>query len=276
MSPDEIIILLVASGVAVWGWGKWYACLANVWPPERDTRNRLWLALLPVASLLIIYGVISTIAAFDVVGDAAYVFFYIVLGLAWLVPVRGLMFLIFDLSWRDDVLERNNTAAALSICGGVLGVTIIYAGANVGDGPGWWVVVFTGVIATAIWFALVYGLQRYTGLFERITIERDYTSGVRALGYMLASGVVLGRAAAGDWISAESTIIDFWQAWPVLVLFGLALWIERISSSEYEDDSASRRAWLWGVTYILLALAALMFFPPLSQNPWYGNLSLFL
>ena len=276
MSPDELIILLVALGVAIWGWGKWYASLASVWPPERDTKNRLILALLPVASLLIIYGVISTIAAFDVVGDAIYVFFYIALGLAWLVPVRGLMFLLFDLSWRDDVLERNNTAASLSLAGGVLGVTAIYAGANVGDGPGWWVVVFTGVIATSIWFGLVYALHRFSGLFERITIERDYTSGIRAFGYMAASGIVLGRAAAGDWLSLERTVIEFWQAWPVLILFGVALWVERSDRPEYEDDSAPQRAWLWGATYFLLALAALLLFPPLTQNPWYGYVSLLI
>lgn len=277
MSPDELIVLLVVMGVSLWGWGKWYGCLASVWPPDRSTRNnRLILALLPPTSLLAIYIVISTIAAFDVVGDAVYVFFYAVLGLAWLVVARWLMFALLDISWRDDVIERNNLAAAYAMCGGLLGLTAIYAGGNVGDGPGWWVVVFTGLIASALWFGSMYILHRFSGLIEKITIDRNLGAGIRAFCYMLGTGLLLGRASAGDWVTAERTFVEFWYAWPLIPLLLLALWIERSDRDKPLYDTQNNRAWVLGVTYIVLALAAFLFFPPLTQNPWYSFLGLWV
>ena len=46
-----------------------------------------------------------------------------------------------------------NAAAAMATAGATIGVTLSYAGGNIGDGPGWWVVVFSAAIATAGLFA---------------------------------------------------------------------------------------------------------------------------
>ena len=53
-----------------------------------------------------------------------------------------------DLSARDDVVERSNRAAIPAIAGGLLAITLCFAGGNIGDGPGWWVVMFCGVLST--------------------------------------------------------------------------------------------------------------------------------
>jgi len=268
MSPDELILLIMALGLALWGWIKWYSVVYSVWQPINNA-NRLAMSILPLVALIVISIVVGTVAAFDVVGSPIYTFFYITLGLAWLVPARGLLFMLFDISWRDDVIERGNTAATAAVWGGLLGLTAIYAGANVGDGPGWWVVVFTVIAGTALWFGFGSVFHRLTGAYERITVDRDLGTGLRTAFYFLSSGIVLGRACAGDWISAERTLVEFWQAWPTLLILGLALIVERRINNSTDLEEPTKSAVLWGVTYLLLALAALFLFPSMTQNPWW-------
>jgi len=62
-------------------------------------------------------------------------------------------------------------------------------------------------------------LHHLTGLADGVTIDRDRGLAIRAALLLAASGLVLGRAVAGDWVSAWATVFDFGQgAWPVLVL----------------------------------------------------------
>jgi hypothetical protein len=60
--------------------------------------------------------------------------------------------------------------------------------------------------------------------------DRDFASGLRLGGFLLATGLVFGRALAGDWHSGEATVHDFIRdGWPAAVIWFLALVIERIS-----------------------------------------------
>ena len=275
MSIDEIGVLIVAVAGATYGWTRWYLALSAIWPPAQAKQSRFWLQLLPLISAASIFIILVTLASFDVVGDAVYTFFYVVLGLAWVVGVRDLFFLLFDLSWRDDAIERNNPAAVVAIFGAVLGATAIYAGSNIGDGPGWWVVVFTGGIATAMWLALLGVKQLTCSVFQRITVDRDFSASIRMSFYMLASGLIMGRSAAGDWISAERTIAEFSYAWPVLVLTAIAIVVDKVQSKDtnlaFMPDHQARDAWLWGVGYVVMAVGLIVLFPAMTQNPWYGR-----
>ena len=58
-----------------------------------------------------------------------------------------------DLPDADIVLD--NKAAVFPAAGGFVGVTLIYAGANTGDGPGWWVVLFAAGLGLITWLGLV-------------------------------------------------------------------------------------------------------------------------
>ena len=79
--------------------------------------------------------------------------------------------------------------------------SLCYAGANIGNGPGWWVVAFTAGLATAS-FAILWFLMDRLGRFsESITVDRDVASGIRLAAALVAIGLVLARAAAGDWHS---------------------------------------------------------------------------
>ena len=50
---------------------------------------------------------------------------------------------------------------------------------------------------------------------------------IRLAGLLIAWGLVLGRAVAGDWESIRATIFDFkMQGWPSLVLLVIAIFLE--------------------------------------------------
>lgn len=275
MSPDEIVVLFISSAIAIVGWWQYYAATARSWPPGRGRTNKLYLKMLPPICTVIILFVLKTIAAFDVVGDAVYVFFYVMLGLAWLVAVRDALYMLFDLSWRDDVLERDNTAALVAFAGALIGLTIVFSGGNVGDGPGWWVVVFTGVMATLMWFAVIWLLHWGTNILERVTIDRSLPAAIRLAFFMVSSGLILGRSAAGDWVSAGRTIVEFVHAWPVLVLAIIGVLVERRHAEPAHYPAPLvievRGALISGAIYLIIALSAMFLFPALTQSSWYGG-----
>jgi hypothetical protein len=153
--------------------------------------------------------------------------FYVVMGAAWvggairLVPYAGI-------SVRDDVIERGNRAALWSVLGALLGITLCFAGGNIGSGPGWWVVVFCGFLSTGTLFGLWWLVERLAAVSDAVTVDRDPASGIRLGAFLAASGLVLGRSVAGDWHSAGATIADFaGRAWPAAAIALLAIGLQR-------------------------------------------------
>jgi len=194
------------------------------------------------------------------------------LGVVWLYLGITLMSCVFDLSWIDDALNLNNNAALIAVAGGFLGLAFIYSGANVGDGPGWWCVVFTGVLGLTVWIVLGRIINKFTQVFERITVERDIGCGIRFGSYLLASGIILARACAGDWTSFLMTVVEFMDGWPVLALAGLLILVERYFINRAESDENNNSFFdstLWGVVFILIAIAVVFLLPPTTINNIY-------
>ena len=228
MDLSEIFVLLFSGFLAGKFLLNWYATLMLAWPGERGEWEKAVLALLPFLALLIIVTTLKTWASFDVVDSLLWISFYTVLGFAWLWLGVLSMSAFFDISWQDDMLNVNNKAALWAFSGGFLGLTVNYAGANVGDGPGWWCVVFTGGLSLALWIALGSLLNHFTDVFERITVEKNLPCGIRFGLFLLLNGILLGNASAGNWTSVQITLVEFAVAWPVLPLTLLAIVIERL------------------------------------------------
>ena len=191
----------------------------------------------PVACGVLLWLVLRNLAAHDVRDAPQYLAFYLVLGAAWIGLGIRLMGLL-GLSVRDDALERRNAAAAWAAAGGLAGLTLCYAGANIGDGPGWWVVVYAALLSSATLLALWAILERLTRVSETVTVERDVAAGMRLGGFLVAAGLVLGRAVAGDWVSATATNVEFLrQACPVLVLLLLAVPLEWVCRPSVEQPA---------------------------------------
>jgi len=271
----EILIFIVSCIFTFIFLKNWYYYTLNSWSSEKNKLAKVVLIILPIFSLIIVFYTLRVLASFDVRDSPFYIFYYIILGYAWIYFGCRFFFQLFDISWIDDVLYRNNKAALFSFTGGILGLIIIYSGANIGDGPGWWCVVFAGGLGAITWFILGIIINKFTDIFDRITIDRDISSGIRFGLYLLASGIILGRASGGDWTSFFMTIIEFFVGWPVLPLTALAILIERyyikkLNSYEKEHSNHLISSILCGILYMIIAIVSVILLPPFKNSPVYS------
>jgi len=229
MSEDEVMVTI---GALVAGPVWWTFTLIGLGRVATLRRGAVGVQALTVTiSLcgLAILAILKTLASFDVVDAPEYQFMYGVLGLAWLRLAQP-FFAFAGLNVRDDLVERRNTAAVPAVAGAFVGLTLCYAGGNIGDGPGWWVVVFSAGLATAAMFAAWLILAQFSGAMDAMTIDRDPSAGLRVGAFLAASGLVLGRVVAGDWYSAGDTLTDLAAGLPALaVILVTALVVERLA-----------------------------------------------
>jgi hypothetical protein len=87
--------------------------------------------------------------------------------------VRESLARVRDIRFRQDVRDRNNFAAAIAIGGLLLGSAIAYAGGNIGDGPGFHVVVFSALLSTATVYSSVWVLALVSDAEERVSVDHD-------------------------------------------------------------------------------------------------------
>jgi uncharacterized membrane protein YjfL (UPF0719 family) len=192
------------------------------------------------------------LASLDVRNDAFYMPFYLLLGAGWLGGATFL-FPLFGVNARDDVIERSNPAASWTVCGALIGVTLCYGGANIGNGPGPGVVLFCALLGTATFFLLWLALELVSAPSEAITVERDEGVGIRVAGLLAGFGILLGAAVAGDWVSAYGTIVDFClRGWPVIPLLAVAAALERVFKNQVQPfGQPDGRSFGIGALYVL-------------------------
>jgi uncharacterized membrane protein YjfL (UPF0719 family) len=251
----------------------WYRPFVSVWPKGRGLTERVVVGLLPAAAFLIILVILLTLASFDVVGDSQYITFYILMGFAWLYLGEFIMTCFFDLSRVDDIHNMNNRAALYAFSGGFLGIAVIFAASNIGDGPGWWCVVFASGLGTVVWAVMAMAADHFTLVFERVTVDRDIPCGIRLGSFLLANGIILGRASAGDWTSAFMTVIEFLDGWPSLLLILIFIFREKgYMNSPYSEQDARENlsgSIMWGLLMLIFALGCVWLLPPLPKNPFW-------
>lgn len=259
----EIILFGVCVALTVLFLIKWYRPIAKAWPKARARTAKVLLSLLPI---VVCAGLLLTLTVFAdqyVKTHAFYILFYLFMGFAWLLANAGLMRACFDLSSRDDALYADNKATILPSLYGLLGLSVIYAGSNVGDGPGFYCVVFAYALGAVVWFILAFILNKTAGVFERVTVERDTGCGIRLGCYFLAAGIILARACSGDWTSFGRTVVEMADGWLIAPLFILALVVEKVyavrAKNEYAvpDEKSSTPSVLWGAVYIVAAVASI-------------------
>lgn len=228
MSEDESMVVMASCVTALVTWMHWYWCALRVHRLISSPAVLRILLVLPIVCLAVITIILKQYASFDVRDSGTYMFFYVAMGMAWIGLFLSMP--IWGVSIRDDALERRNPAAAITIVGLMLGLTFAFAGGNIGDGPGWWVVVFASGLATINLLLFWWLLNQIAAAVEHVTIDRDRASGVRSAAYLMGCGLISGRAAAGDWVSASATLVDFVEvAWLCVVLLVIAALLERIT-----------------------------------------------
>jgi hypothetical protein len=176
-------------------------------------------------------------------------------GMAWLMVSMDL-FLWFGLSVRDDVIDGRNFAALIGVCCGLIAMTLIYIGGSSGEGPSYLENIFSIGLGAVAFFALWLALELAAHVSISVAEERDLASGLRLGGFLFSTGLIFGRALAGDWHSMTGTLHDFWRdGWMVLPLLGLALgaeWLLRPSRSR-PFPSGWRAGLIPATVYLALA-----------------------
>jgi len=231
MGEDEVFVLLGSGMTALVFWGIWYFRSVQIAELFGAGSQRLILWLAPVASAVLLFMVLRIWASHDVRDAPQYLIMYSLMGAAWVGMFTVLMFPWMGLHFVHDAIERRNLPSALAIASAMIGFTLAFAGGNIGDGPGWWVVVLssglaTGTLATC-WFALSQGAN----MAEEISVDRDMAAGLRLSGFLIGGGVICGRGAAGNWVSVPATVADFLSlAWTIVPLLAVTWLFDYLGS----------------------------------------------
>lgn len=250
LGADEVF-LWILSGIltlfAVTGWVRamrfsfqWSRCQGAV------------VLCAPLVCLLFILIALRLWADDEVRASTVYIFILLLLGAGWL-GIATFLFRWLGVSLRDDAAERNNRAALAAWCGAIAGITVVFAGGNVGEGPSLWNNVFSALLGTGGIVVLWFALDTLGRVSTSITVDRDFAAGIRLGGFLLAVGLIFGRALAGNWGSVEGTVRDFGrQGWPASALTVAAALLERVSC-----PTPSRPAPFWLIYGVIPALAYL-------------------
>lgn len=265
-SGDEVLFLIVAAVVAVWGLIQWLR-LILAQPPLRDKLGgglRMQLAVLPPLCLGFVAVVIWNWAdPVAVAGHIDYVILFLAGAGAWFwLTVKGVSAL--GINFRHDVAANGNSAAAISVGGAALATTLIYTGGNLGAGPTIWTTILPAALGSLTLWLLWFLIETATGVSDAITIDRDRATGFRIAGWAIASAIILGRAVAGDWTGWDSTFDDFIGfAWPSVFLAGAVIAIQRKYRPSPEHPHPAERSGLTAAfLMILIAVAYVLFLPP--------------
>jgi len=237
MSGDEMVVLIGSIVAAVIFWGDWYKSAFIKTLTVRKI-NHLLYVISPAVCVIFLFIILRNYAADDVRESTTYLPFYMIVGAAWVGIIR-MAFPFLGISPRDDAIERQNLSAAFASFGAILGTTFCFAGANVGNGPGWWVVIFSAGLSTSAFFALWALLEKFTAISELVTVNRQNSTGLRLGGFLCGIGLIFGRAAAGDWVSAEATVKDFVNVgWIAIPLVLIAVIIEKLTPNKSENSAS--------------------------------------
>lgn len=234
---------------------RWYRKTTRVTAFFKQPLLRLFFYLLPTIPVLLYWITLRTIASWDVVDEFWYIVMYLILGIAWLAFSLQGMLLVWSFSYEDDALMGSNHAAIVAMTGAIIGSSLIYTGANIGDGPGWWSVIFAGLLGMVSWLLLGGLIDKLTGQIESVIMAHDLNSGIRFAAYLVASALILARASSGDWTSFDVTLVEFLAGWPVVLLVIGVIILERTSvKTVAESDESKQRS-----TSILIGMAYLLY-----------------
>lgn len=267
MSGDEILVSIFSLVLSGYLWFRWFRrllCLQIGVP----SHHRAVLIVTPFLCGAALFLVLRFWAASDVRLANQYLGMYMLMGAAWV----GLFLRIALFCGIDplvDALDCRNSAALAPSVGLMIGLTACFAGANIGDGPGWWVVVYSAGLSSGGLLVCWLFLETFTRKppSEKITVDRDPDAGVHFGGLLLACGLIFGRAAAGNWVSPEATLHDFGRlAWPGLVLM-MIYWVQDLVLTSTQSGGASRFAGAGLIpasSYLMAAAAWLSWVGPWS------------
>lgn len=224
MSDDEMFLTLACLAASGFLWVRSTYLAIHAMPRRKANWPPLAYLSTALACGILLFILLRHWAADDVRNDAAYLLQYMAMGTTWIAVCVLAARPILGLSDRDDVFERRTPAATVALQGVLLSMTLVFAGANFGNGPGWGCVLFTGLLGSTAWFLTVALASHWADLAHAVTVDDDLAAAIRHAGLSLAAAAICARAEAGDWISKREAVSGFAAAaWPLagLVLLGI-------------------------------------------------------
>jgi uncharacterized membrane protein YjfL (UPF0719 family) len=255
--PGEMLLLLGSGVVCVFGFVYWVRRLQSVSNLGCHPLHRTPIYVAVMTGFLLLAWVVWRWADQQIRDNGGYVLLVFLMGGAFLTIVAGVLPWL-GISLREDAFERRNLVAVLALSGALLGVLITYAASTAGEGPSFWNNVFSTVLSAGMMLLLWLIVASAGGAAASITMERDTSSGLRLGAFLVAEGLILGRAVAGNWESAEATVRDFLRdSWAGLALCVAAVFIERaLRPTQYKPrPSTITHGLIPAIAYLLAALA---------------------
>lgn len=143
--------------------------------------------------------------------------------LAMLAAVRWL-----GVDVEEDAIAQRNPSVLVASWGAVFASAAIIAGSNIGEGPSFENNLFCMGLGLGWLLLCWFAFEMRTRASRAIVEDRDFASGLRLAGLLAASGLILGRALAGDWHSHFDTLKDLArEGWPAAALWLAASTFER-------------------------------------------------
>jgi hypothetical protein len=248
---------------------SWYAATSGgrILGP-RPARGRLLLT--PLVCLALLLAVLLRFGSHELRENRGYVFLFVLggcLGLGLVQFIAATM----GISLPHDAIDRANRPAATTLCGALLGATLCYAGADIGEGATIWTTFVPALLAIAAWASVWAGYQLLTNVADAVAIDRDSAAAWRLAGLLVASGLILGRSVAGDYESASRTLRDFvFEGWPAAALLIVAAGIDGRIRSTLPSSPAKLSIWP-ATAYVLAAVAYVVRLGPWNHLPRGGG-----
>lgn len=238
MSEPEVFALIVCIALAAIGWAHLLLRGQGVKPQVRRGGVGGLGCIAFIGVCAINFTVLRYLAASDVRGDGRYIFLYLMMSLAagvfTMVALR-----VFGLR-TADIAERGNRAAPILVFCSLIAGGFAFAGANIGDGPGFHVVIFSAMLSYGAIFALACIHTAAARTMYRILVDRDRGTAFRFGCLLIACGIVLGRAVAGTWTDAGATLADFFRiGWPAAALVTCDIVVARATLTREPNGSLS-------------------------------------
>ena len=252
---SEILAGLASIVVGGGVWATWLRRLHAV-DPLVARPGRRWVVPSALGSFTLINVIVlRTLAARDVREEPVYIGFYLVLGLGVsAVALTGLT--AFGIR-PADISQRGNRAAGLFVVLAMIAFAFAYAGANIGDGPGFHVVLFCTLVSFGALFALLAAHTMLARTAYRILVDRDVGTAFRCGCLLVGCGIYLGRAVGGTWVSVDATLTDALRyGWPAVAFCAADVVFAWITRSR-EPNTGLPVDLPVGVLYIALAVVYL-------------------
>src|SRR5436190_6348791 len=195
MSGDETFLFFLAIAGALFSF-EWFKDFFAIGDQLRKSSFRFFLPVASVAGLLIIWFVLRHWADDAVRHHSGYLF--LLMGLGFLLQTISLVVISpwFGLSPHEDIIVHGNKGASAALAGLTIGVSLCYAGANIGEGPFLWNNLFSEALSVAALLLAWVIVQTLGKIGDSITGEREFAAGIRFAAFAIAVGLVLGRSVA--------------------------------------------------------------------------------